>query len=140
VLVNFPNHIYEPRNGLLLALLFTALFLTFRFSNALRRAFGKRNAVPLWRIIRIHSVFLAILFGFMWLASSLEPFLPEWMTETTRPTSKPDSVSDFLFFAAALGLHFAERLWLYAQSGPLNLSASEDDPPGQDCDGRGTRL
>src|ERR1700734_877498 len=68
-LVYSASHIYDPQNALLLAVLFTALFVSVLFSKSYRKGAGKQGAPALWRIIWAHSVFLAILLGFIWLAS-----------------------------------------------------------------------
>ena len=126
-LVYSASHIYDPQNALLLAVLFTALFVSVLFSKSYRKGAGKQGAPALWRIIWAHSVFLAILLGFIWLASRLAPALPDWMTESSRPLGKPDSPSDFLFFGVALVLHGLERLWLYVQSGRFKSAPLGDD-------------
>jgi hypothetical protein len=131
-LIYSESHLYNPENALLLAILFTVLFVTALFSKAYRREFGQRNAVPLWKIIPVHSIFLAVLLGLMWLASRIAPFLPYWMTDNSRTMGHPDSPSDFLFFGAATGLHLLERLWLYAQSERSKPSAPEDAASGQE--------
>ena len=133
------NHIYDPENALLLVALFTALFVSVLFSKAYRKGSGVRSAVSWWKIIAVHSTFVMTLVGFIWFASWLAQFLPDWMTETTRPMSKPDSVSDFLFSAGVLGLHGLERFWLYVQSWKLNRTALEAEPPLEERERRGSR-
>lgn len=132
ILIYSASHLYEPENALLLAALFTALFVRVLFSKAYRGESGQRNTVPLWKIISVHSVFLVILVGLIWLASRLVLFLPDWMTENSKPTGHPDSLSDFLFFGAAFGLHLIERHWLLAKSGRFKCSTLEDELFGQE--------
>jgi hypothetical protein len=133
VLIYSASHLYNPENALLLAILYTALLVSVLFSKAYRGGSGQRNAVPIWKIIRVHTVFLAILLGLIWLASRFAPLLPDWMTENSRPMGHPDSPFDFLFFGAGFGLHLLERLWLYAQSRRFNPSTPEDVGSGPEA-------
>ena len=120
------THTYEWPNNLVLGAAFTALIFRGEFSKDGLRIFSKQNTRPLFVIIQIHIAFLAILMGIMWLAQYVEPSLPNWLTNSSNPGGKPDSILDLLLILGMIGLHFVEYRWLYVKSG-TNDSEPEDD-------------
>jgi len=97
-----------------------ALFTVYAFTGLLYKegslVFSEQNAKPLSAVLIVHLEFLLILFGLMWIAPFVYPYLPNWMTDTFNVRGAAVSSVDVLFVLAMGALHLIERRWIYLES------------------------
>lgn len=98
---------------------FGAIYTAFAFSGELSKEgpliFSKRNARPLSAVFIVHLAFLTILYGFLRVATYMEPSLPNWLT---KDVGRSVSVFNVFFLVALLVMQFIERRWLFVESEP----------------------
>ena len=117
LLIAILPHIYEWPNNFVLAAIFTALLFRGEFTEGGTRIFSKQNTRTMWEIIQIHSAFVAILFGLLWLTRYFDPSMPSWITGSFDSGGRPGSILDILTIIIMLGMHFIEYRWIYLEMG-----------------------
>jgi hypothetical protein len=98
------------------AVFYSALVFRGEFPRKEGEILSERNARSLPAILTIHCAFLVLLWLCIWVAGSIYPALPEWLTDTVRDRGGPISTFEFAFIVAAVGMHFIERRWLYVEA------------------------
>jgi hypothetical protein len=92
--------------------------------------FSKRNARATSSVIRVHSIFLAIVLGLAWLAVCISPSLPYWMTENLYK----GSIFQVLCLVAAALIAAIERSVIYIESGKYQLGLDDSKPEPAESD------
>ena len=98
------------------AVFYTAVTFRGELRSSKARIFSRDNARPLSSILTIHALFLTALLISIWVARSVLPDLPEWLTDTMNIYEAPMSGLELVFIFAGLGMHYIELRLLYVDA------------------------
>ncbi|MDP4201037.1 MAG: hypothetical protein Q8902_15895 [Bacteroidota bacterium] len=101
---------------LVIATVYTACVFWMELAKNGPFIFSSRNTRSKVQVVQAHAMYLVFLFCFYRMSVYLVPTLPFWMTDNFRVSANTRaSIADLLLCAAAYGMAYFERKWLFRE-------------------------